>query len=72
MKAIWTQEEMEYHGDLVHIEKMNPVAEAGANTASAYHCWRGISLRRSARHRTYGNGWIPRADRLRPRTELGF
>ena len=38
MKATWTQEGQTNTGDLVHIEKMNPVAEAGANTASAYHC----------------------------------
>jgi probable F420-dependent oxidoreductase len=63
MKAIWTQEEPEYHGDLVNIEKMNqwpkpvqqphpPIIVGGA---FPYAARRAIA---------YGDGWIPRADRL--------
>jgi probable F420-dependent oxidoreductase len=63
MKTIWTQDEPEYHGDLVNIEKMSqwpkpvqkphpPVIVGGAFPYAA---------RRAV---NYGNGWIPRADRL--------
>jgi probable F420-dependent oxidoreductase len=63
MKAIWTQEEPEYHGELVNIEKMNqwpkpvqqphpPIIVGGA---FPYAARRAIA---------YGDGWIPRADRL--------
>ncbi len=63
MKAIWTQEEAEYHGELVNFEKMNqwpkpvqqphpPIIVGGA---FPYAARRAIA---------YGNGWIPRAGRL--------
>ena len=63
MQTIWTQDEPEYHGELVNIEKMNqwpkpvqkphpPIIVGGAFPYAA---------RRAIR---YGNGWIPRADRL--------
>ena len=63
MKAIWTQDEAEYHGELVNIEKMNqwpkpvqkphpPIIVGGA---FPYAARRAIA---------YGDGWIPRADRL--------
>jgi len=63
MKTIWTQDEPEYHGELVNIEKMNqwpkpvqqphpPIIVGGA---FPYAARRAIA---------YGNGWIPRADRL--------
>ncbi|HEY8290773.1 MAG TPA: LLM class flavin-dependent oxidoreductase, partial [Acetobacteraceae bacterium] len=63
MKAIWTQDEAEYHGEFVNFDKMNawpkpvqqphpPVIVGGAFPYAA---------RRAIR---YGNGWIPRADRL--------
>ena len=63
MKAIWTEEEPEYHGEFVNFDKMKqwpkpvqtphpPVIVGGAFPFTA---------RRAIR---YGNGWIPRADRL--------
>ncbi|MFT5175115.1 MAG: putative F420-dependent oxidoreductase [Gammaproteobacteria bacterium] len=63
MQAIWTQDEAEYHGDLVHIAKMKqwpkpvqkpypPIIVGGGYPHAA---------RRAIR---YGDGWIPRADRL--------
>jgi len=63
MKAIWTQEEPEYHGEFVNFDKMKqwpkpvqtphpPIIVGGAFPFAA---------RRAIR---YGNGWIPRADRL--------
>lgn len=63
MKAIWTNEEPEYHGEFVNFDKMKqwpkpvqtphpPVIVGGAFPFAA---------RRAIR---YGNGWIPRADRL--------
>ena len=63
MKTIWTEDEPEYHGEFVNIEKMNqwpkpvqkphpPIIVGGAFPYAA---------RRAIR---YGNGWIPRADRL--------
>jgi probable F420-dependent oxidoreductase len=63
MKVIWTQDEAEYHGEFVNFDKMNawpkpvqqphpPVIVGGAFPYAA---------RRAIR---YGNGWIPRADRL--------
>ena len=63
MKAIWTQEEPEYHGEFVNFDKMKqwpkpvqapypPIIVGGAFPYAA---------RRAIR---YGNGWIPRADRL--------
>jgi probable F420-dependent oxidoreductase len=63
MKAIWTEDEAEYHGELVNFDKMNqwpkpvqkphpPVIVGGAFPYAA---------RRAIR---YGDGWIPRADRL--------
>jgi probable F420-dependent oxidoreductase len=63
MKAIWTQEEPEYHGEFVNIAKMKqwpkpaqkphpPIIVGGAFPHAA---------RRAIR---YGDGWIPRADRL--------
>ncbi len=63
MKTVWTTDEAEYHGDLVAFEKMNqwpkpfqqpypPIIVGGAFPHAA---------RRAIR---YGDGWIPRADRL--------
>jgi probable F420-dependent oxidoreductase len=63
MKAIWTQEEPEYHGEFVNFARMKqwpkpyqtphpPVIVGGAFPYAA---------RRAIR---YGDGWIPRADRL--------
>ncbi|HXT78132.1 MAG TPA: LLM class F420-dependent oxidoreductase [Acetobacteraceae bacterium] len=63
MKAIWTEDEAEYHGEFVNFDKMNawpkpvqkphpPVIVGGVYPYAA---------RRAIR---YGNGWIPRADRL--------
>ncbi len=63
MKAIWTQEEPEYHGDFVNFDRMQqwpkprqqphpPIIVGGAFPYAA---------RRAIR---YGDGWIPRADRL--------
>jgi probable F420-dependent oxidoreductase len=62
MKAIWTEEEPEYHGDIVDFPKMKtwpkpatqphpPVIVGGAWPHSA---------RRAVR---YGNGWVPNASR---------
>ena len=63
MKAIWTQEEPEYHGELVNIEKMKqwpkpvqkPYPPIIVGGAFPYAARRAIA---------YGDGWIPRADRL--------
>ncbi|MSP03870.1 MAG: LLM class F420-dependent oxidoreductase [Acetobacteraceae bacterium] len=63
MKTIWTQDEPEYHGEFVEFDKMKqwpkpvqtphpPIIVGGAFPYAA---------RRAIR---YGNGWIPRADRL--------
>ena len=63
MKAIWSEEEPEYHGEFVNFDKMKqwpkpfqkpypPIIVGGAFPYAA---------RRAIR---YGNGWIPRADRL--------
>ena len=63
MKTIWTNDEPEYHGDLVKFDKMHqwpkpvqtphpPIIVGGA---FPYAARRAIA---------YGNGWIPRADRL--------
>jgi probable F420-dependent oxidoreductase len=63
MKAIWTNDDAEYHGEFVNFDPMNqwpkpvqqphpPVIVGGAFPYAA---------RRAIR---YGNGWIPRADRL--------
>jgi probable F420-dependent oxidoreductase len=63
MKRIWTEDEPEYHGEFVDFAKMNqwpkprqkpfpPIIVGGAYPYAA---------RRAIR---YGNGWIPRADRL--------
>ena len=63
MKAIWANEEPEYHGEFVNFDKMQqrpkpvqtphpPIIVGGAYPFAA---------RRAVR---YGNGWIPRADRI--------
>ncbi|RYI86457.1 MAG: LLM class F420-dependent oxidoreductase [Acetobacteraceae bacterium] len=63
MKAIWTEEEPEYHGEFVNFDRMKqwpkpyraphpPIIVGGAFPYGA---------RRAIR---YGDGWIPRADRL--------
>ncbi|MCF8531440.1 MAG: LLM class F420-dependent oxidoreductase [Reyranella sp.] len=63
MKTIWAEEEPEYHGEFVNFEKMKqwpkpkqkphpPIIVGGAFPYAA---------RRAIR---YGDGWIPRADRL--------
>ena len=63
MKTIWTHDEAEYHGEFVNFDPMNqwpkpvqkphpPVIVGGAFPFAA---------RRAIR---YGDGWIPRADRL--------
>ncbi len=63
MQAIWTQEEPEYHGEFVNFDKMKqwpkpvqkpypPIIVGGAFPYAA---------RRAIR---YGDGWIPRADRI--------
>jgi probable F420-dependent oxidoreductase len=63
MKAIWTQDDAEYHGEFVNFGPMNqwpkpaqkpypPVIVGGAFPYAA---------RRAIR---YGDGWIPRADKL--------
>jgi probable F420-dependent oxidoreductase len=63
MKAIWTQEEPEYHGELVNFDKMKmwpkpiqkPYPPIIVGGAFPYAAKRAIA---------YGDGWIPRADRL--------
>jgi probable F420-dependent oxidoreductase len=63
MKAIWTQEEPEYHGEFVNFDKMkmwpkpaqNPYPPIIVGGAYPYAARRAIA---------YGDGWIPRADRL--------
>jgi probable F420-dependent oxidoreductase len=63
MKTIWAEDEPEYHGELVNFDKMHqwpkpvqkphpPIIVGGA---FPYAARRAIA---------YGNGWIPRADRL--------
>src|ERR1051326_8175137 len=63
MKAIWTEEEPEYHGEFVNFDKMKqwpkprqkphpPIIVGGAFPYAA---------RRAVR---YGDGWIPRDDWL--------
>jgi probable F420-dependent oxidoreductase len=63
MQAIWTQEEPEYHGEFVNFDRMKqwpkpwqtpypPIIVGGAFPYAA---------RRAIR---YGDGWIPRADRI--------
>src|ERR1051325_3938309 len=63
MRAIWTHDAPEYHGEFVNFDPMNqwpkpvqqphpPIIVGGAFPFAA---------RRAIR---YGNGWIPRADRL--------
>lgn len=63
MKAVWTNDDAEYHGEFVNFDKMNqwpkpaqkphpPIIVGGAFPYAA---------RRAIR---YGDGWIPRADRL--------
>jgi probable F420-dependent oxidoreductase len=63
MKTIWSEEEPEYHGEFVNFDKMKqwpkprqkphpPIIVGGAFPYAA---------RRAIR---YGDGWIPRADRL--------
>ena len=63
MKTIWTEDEPEYHGEFVNFDKMKqwpkpkqkphpPIIVGGAFPYAA---------RRAIR---YGDGWIPRADRL--------
>ena len=63
MKALWTEDEAEYHGEMVNLERTNqwpkpfqkphpPIIVGGAYPYAA----------RRAIH--YGDGWIPRADRL--------
>jgi alkanesulfonate monooxygenase SsuD/methylene tetrahydromethanopterin reductase-like flavin-dependent oxidoreductase (luciferase family) len=63
MKTIWTEDEPEYHGEFVNFDKMKqwpkpkqtphpPIIVGGAFPYAA---------RRAIR---YGNGWIPRADRI--------
>jgi probable F420-dependent oxidoreductase len=63
MKAIWTSDDAEYHGEMVNFDKMNqwpkpvqqphpPVIVGGAFPYAANRAIR------------YGDGWIPRADRL--------
>ncbi len=63
MKAIWTGDEPEYHGEFVNFDKMaqwpKPVQQPHppiiVGGAFPYAARRAIA---------YGNGWIPRADRL--------
>ena len=63
MKAIWTQEEPEYHGEMVNFDKMKmwpkpiqkPYPPIIVGGAFPYAAKRAIA---------YGDGWIPRADRL--------
>ena len=63
MQTIWTHDEAEYHGEFVNFEPMNqwpkpfqkpypPIIVGGAFPYAAQRAIR------------YGNGWIPRADRL--------
>jgi probable F420-dependent oxidoreductase len=63
MQAIWTQDEPSYHGEFVNFEPMNqwpkpfqkpypPIIVGGAFPYAAHRAIR------------YGDGWIPRADRL--------
>jgi len=69
MRAIWTEDEPEYHGEFVNFDAMNqwpkpaqkphpPIIVGGAFPHAA---------RRAIR---YGNGWIPRADHFR-KEEMG-
>ena len=70
MKAIWAEEEPEYHGEFVNFDKMKqwpkpiqkphpPIIVGGAFPYAA---------RRAIR---YGDGWIPRDDWLEPRRHRG-
>ena len=45
MKAIWTEDAAEYHGEFVNFGPMAGVAQAGAETASAVIVGRRIPLR---------------------------
>ena len=63
MKAIWTSDEPEYHGEFVNFDKMaqwpkpvqKPYPPIIVGGAFPYAARRAIA---------YGDGWIPRADRL--------
>ena len=63
MKTIWTEEEPEYHGEFVNFDKMKQWPKPCAEAASADHRRRRLPLCRRRAIR-YGDGWIPRADRL--------
>ena len=60
MKAIWTQDTAEYHGEFVDFGPMQTLAEAGAEAASADPGGRRISLQRAARGAL--RRWLDAAD----------
>ena len=49
MKAIWTQDKAEYHGEFVNFDPMHGLAEAGAEAAPADPGGRRVSLQRAPR-----------------------
>ena len=64
MQTIWTQDEPAYRRRIRQVRSDEPMAEAVPEAASADHRrWRVSRMPRSRAIR-YGNGWIPRADRL--------
>ena len=77
MKAIWTQDEPEYHGELVNIEQMNQWPKPVQQAASADHRRRRLPLCRAPRHplrqrldparRPAGERWRRRGDQQVPR-----
>ncbi len=63
MKAIWTTEEPEYHGEFVNFDKMKQWPKPKQTPHPPIIVGGGFpyAARRAIR---YGDGWIPRADRL--------
>ena len=63
MKAIWTQEEPEYHGEFVNFDKMKQWPKPWQKPHPPIIVGGGFpyAARRAIR---YGDGWIPRADWL--------
>jgi probable F420-dependent oxidoreductase len=63
MKAIWTEEEPEYHGEFVKFDKMKQWPKPRQKPHPPIIVGGGFpyAARRAIR---YGDGWIPRADRL--------
>ena len=63
MKAIWTEEEPEYHGEFVNFDKMKQWPKPKQKPHPPIIVGGGFpyAARRAIR---YGDGWIPRADRI--------